>query len=314
MKVIVLLIFCISFGFLLSAKQKQKLPVIIEECLIHKVIYDHGKKLDSILLQKILFNAQAKPVTETEYSDDGFNIEYKKEYTYKNHELISVTIRDKDGVSEKTLYTYTSSGLLSKTHYYDNDGLRIVKLYSYEGAKLKTTTDYEYVGKKAKLVSKEIRIYNKANKISKEAVINNSGDTTFKGVYFYDIPGIIAYKAYGSDKRELESYESFFINDSIITNKIFYLGDSSNLKEVYLYDSLQRLIKKELRDKNEKILKTEEYSYTSVGRLRKVIKINQNEDRKEIVEYEKNGRILSEESWQGENVEVKLYYQYSSLK
>jgi hypothetical protein len=311
MKVIVLLIVCFLLNFFLSAKQ---IPVVNEQCLIHKVSYDHGKKLDSVLLQKIVFNAQIKPVLEMEYSDDGLSIEYKKEYSYKNHRLTSVAIKDKDGESEKTLYTYTSSGLLSKTHYYNNDKLSMVKLYSYEGAKLRTITDYEYVGKKAKLVSKEIRVYNKANKIIKEAVINSGGDTTFKGIYFYDNPGIITYKAYGSDNRELESYQSFFINDSIITNKIFYRGDSSNLKEIYLYDSLQRLIKKELRDRDEKILKTEEYLYTSVGGLRKVIKNNYKEDRKEVIEYEKKGRIITEEFWQGDNVEVKLYYQYSYLK
>lgn len=310
MKVILLIIgFCL-LNFFISAKQGK--PRVAEKCLVYKVVYNEGRKVDSILLQQIVFNHESMPLTEIEYSN-GRNVQYKKEYTYKKRRLTGVTLKEEGRKGEKILYIYSPSGLLLKTKIYYDGKLSIIKVYSYDNlSKTNSIKEYEYSKGKAILNASEVKFFDHSNRVIREIVVNRSGDTTFNSNYYYS-PGLIYYKANGSDGNELESYKSFFNKDSVIVNKIFYKKNSAILTESYLYDSLGRLIKKQLNDKSGNILKTEENLYTAEGEMQRVVKNDFNAARKEILEYE-GKRIKTEELWQDNAIVVKLYYRYITLK
>lgn len=311
MKLIAGIVIYIASFFFISAKQEEL--IIKEKCLVYKVIYDGGKKVDSFLFQKFFLNEQFKPMSEIGYFEDS-RIEYKKEYAYKNGRLSSIVNRRPGKKNERIEYIYNLSALIAKYRIFNGNQLLSEKRYSYSGDKIKDIVEYEYINKRYKFLSKETYSYDMLSRVIGESVVNSRGDTTFKAEYIYNKESVV-YRAYDGDGREIESYKSFFNAGNMITQKIFYKKDSVIMKENYGYDSAMRLLKKELQNSKGEFLRSEEHSYTNQGNKSRIVKNDYKENRKEVIDYNtRSEKIVAEEYWDNDSVEIKLYYKYFTLR
>jgi hypothetical protein len=311
MKTTIDLLMCIfSTLFIFSTQEK---PLINEKCSVYKVIYDKGKMIDSFLFQSLILNEKNKPLSEVAYLQDA-SIDHKKEYVYKDSLLTESYNKRPGETSEKIVYTYNPSRLITKYQMFNGRRLSTEKHYVYEGDKIKEIVEYECENNNLKLISREIRSYDTMSRIVKENIINKSGDTTFKSEYTYDNK-VTGYIAYGSDGKEIESHKAYFNASNFIVQKIFYKSNRVVMKENYNYDEDGRLLKKVLQNLNGEFIRSEEFKYTGHGNKSRTVKTFYLENRREIINYiTGTDKISTEEYWNDDNLEVKLYYNYSSLR
>lgn len=219
-------------------------------------------------------------IIETKIYDSEENLMQWKSYEYNPSGLpTSESIYGADNkLVSRTETEYSTIGLPTKVTRYSSDGsVRDYEIFGYDANR--NPTKYVHYTGYGTVIEQIIRIYNSKNLVTKETGMNAEGDVTYCYGYDYDASGNVSRKVtYNNDNNALmDGYtvytrdanglilktEEFDTNNRIIAKasyntmgliaEAFRYSASGSVAEktTYLYDDLQRMLKKTVTMYNE---------------------------------------------------------------
>jgi len=283
-----------------------------ETCTVNKTVYQNGKKIDSSIFQKIVYE-DGKPLLEIVYLKSNF-IDFKKVYSYEKGRLVTEeTIPSSTEKKSKIKYEYNADGQLKKETYSFNNKAVTIKEYKYSGNMLLSTEEYEKGKNALRLISRDINIYDSAGQLSKEFVIGSNSDTNYYAFIEFD-KSTREKKVCSYDKNHklIHCLEEYFDSSGRIKEEIVSAENEIKTHTYYQYNENGSVSELKRYDNKTNLIYEEYYEQEVDGRQKKVIKDFNTNIVTEFV-FDGKKRIIKEVTKNDSDI-VILNYSYSQLK